>query len=225
MQLDRSRPRQLAHRAVKSLQCGRCGRRSDAPACHSCAQTLAQRLRDAAKLWPDVVTTIGRQARTGVKATPRPHGTPGDPVDVAALEASQRLQAMAAGVVATIRPDQASTQAGMVGMLIWLADQCGSIRQRADGAALMRSLGAVADGVARLVDLPEAWSVRTGPCPEQDGEHHCTGQLFAVLPRNGLPATMRCDTCKTTWDTTQWARVGRRVLQRKRELERERANS
>lgn len=64
-----------------------------------------------------------------------------------------------------------------------------------------------------------------GPCPEKDDEDvQCPGEVWAFVPIDlEKPAIMTCqnEACGATWNTTQWRRIGERILKRKAELERQ----
>jgi hypothetical protein len=54
--------------------------------------------------------------------------------------------------------------------------------------------------------------IEVGPCP-QDG---CTSMVYAYIPtEDARPARMECRQNPThRWDTTQWLRTGKRILDR-----------
>lgn len=67
--------------------------------------------------------------------------------------------------------------------------------------------------VHRLIDLPQPARHFIGPCLERRDGQHCTGQLWTRLREPGDPAlpVIRCDTCSTTYDSTQWESLRNRL--------------
>jgi len=55
-----------------------------------------------------------------------------------------------------------------------------------------------------------------GPCPELDGAVNCLGEVWAYIPtREEERAVMVCAECGTTWESQQWMRAGKRILDEK----------
>jgi hypothetical protein len=52
-----------------------------------------------------------------------------------------------------------------------------------------------------------------GPCPELGGAAACMGEVWAYIPtRVEERAVMVCAECGATWETHQWLRAGKRIL-------------
>src|SRR5215211_362651 len=62
------------------------------------------------------------------------------------------------------------------------------------------------------IDVPAGRAITVGPCPKND----CTGTIRAWLPTDdNRPANLGCDTNpQHTWDSSQWYRLGQRLLNR-----------
>jgi hypothetical protein len=62
--------------------------------------------------------------------------------------------------------------------------------------------------VMRVVDRPaNRMRVKVGRCPEVN----CTGTVEAIVPHEA-PPMIRCPSCQREWDSTQWTRLGARIL-------------
>ena len=60
--------------------------------------------------------------------------------------------------------------------------------------------------VERAIDLPAEARIFAGLCPVTD----CPGEVWAIIPIDEWQAPMcRCRECGSSWDTTQWDRLGR----------------
>lgn len=79
--------------------------------------------------------------------------------------------------------------------------------------------GAVTKAIG-VIDLPANRArFEVGPCPEQTEEGACDGTVWAyIATRPEDLSLLRCWTCGGRWNTTQWLRVGRRILARMRQL-------
>ncbi len=82
--------------------------------------------------------------------------------------------------------------------------------------------GAVRDA-QRVVDTPaNRTTFVVGPCPEFDsrGDTPCPGEVRAFIPADETePARMECGACHTVWASWQWHRAGRRILDRRAQLD------
>lgn len=75
--------------------------------------------------------------------------------------------------------------------------------------------------VNRLVDAPEnRTTFAVGPCPEADElGTPCPGEVRAFIPASEhAMARMECDFCATQYETWQWLRAGKRILERRATL-------
>ncbi len=107
----------------------------------------------------------------------------------------------------------------------WLRDRAHLWRKHEAGGEYMREVAELTRAILSAINPPASWRYPAGPCPEHDeGGEPCPGTVIAKVPREGSdkPPLMRCDTCTTEWDTTQWNRAGRRIQARREQIERQR---
>ncbi len=74
----------------------------------------------------------------------------------------------------------------------------------------------------RVVDTPpNRTTFAVGPCPETGhGDAACPGEVRAFIPADEAePARMECGCCHTVWASWQWHRAGRRILDRRAQLD------
>ena len=95
-------------------------------------------------------------------------------------------------------------------LVAWLAiyrDWAAGQDWAGDYAAVLGELRAKA---RRLIDLPRAPRVDVGTCPE----HGCDGLLRSEIREeyDPRPSLVKCDACGHEWDSTQWMRLGVRLL-------------
>jgi len=217
------------------VECVSCGRPTDGTVCHPCAQRLAARLRTAADLWPDLQAVIARQTRhgdptpragrpapaepirPGVTAADQEAGWPsGLPVDLAASDVADTVRSTvhtwARDIAANVGADLPDT---VPEVMRWLASRMEWIRHQPTAGEALDELSDACAAVVRTVDRRATrLRVVVGPCPEDGEAGPCPGEVVAIVHEQ-RPAVMRCGGCGTSWDTTQWARAGRRILARK----------
>jgi hypothetical protein len=120
---------------------------------------------------------------------------------------------------------------GVAACAAWLADRGATLRLLDQAGAAYDELGDAVRGVRRVIDHPDdATRFYAGPCPEavvsretsDEPAAPCTGEVWAHIPSTtDRPALLRCRAESThRWDTTQWLRVGQRILARQVELRR-----
>lgn len=95
-------------------------------------------------------------------------------------------------------------------LVVWLAiqrDWAAAQDWAGDYVAVLSELRAKA---RRLIDLPRAPRVDVGTCPE----YGCGGQLRSEIREeyDPRPSLVKCDACGHEWDSTQWMRLGVRLL-------------
>lgn len=95
-------------------------------------------------------------------------------------------------------------------LVAWLAiyrDWAAGQDWAGDYVAVLAELRAKAK---RLIDLPRAPRVDVGTCPE----YGCGGQLRSAIREeyDPRPSVVACDACGHEWDSTQWMRLGARLL-------------
>lgn len=213
----------------------------DAAVCAGCGQRLSARLSEAAGLWPELETTVARQGRSG-DPTPRAgHPAPaqpirpglgdpahdqqtgwpaGLPVDLAASETADVVRNTATTWARVIAEETgADAPTTTVALLRWLARRCEWIRHQPWAVEAVDELGTLPGLIWRAVDRRASrLRIVVGPCPEQVDGQWCTGEVVASVPdRADRPAVMRCGVCGVTWLAHQWARAGKRIMDRMRE--------
>lgn len=226
--------------------CASCGERitDTALICRREADREARRLREAADLWPELTTSLARLGRSG-DPTPRAgHPAPAEPIrpdsgrlrhyadQVAGfpgglpvdLSVSATMDAVTSTVTTWARHVAAETGADLPATvpeaLRWLADRLDWLRYRPEAAEALDELGEVSALVWRALSRRELRArIVVGPCPELDtAGSPCAGEVVAIVPeRSDRPAVMRCGMCGVEWGTAQWARAGRRIMDRMRE--------
>jgi hypothetical protein len=101
------------------------------------------------------------------------------------------------------------------GVARWLGRNLRTLRQHQDAGQAHDEITDAIKEARRAIDRPGLSSrFYVGPCPEELDSVPCGGDVWAFIPseRDKL-ATIRCTNCGAFWDTTQWLRVGRRILQ------------
>jgi hypothetical protein len=187
--------------------CPACGRRQrDGLLCDPCTRTLRRDLHDAPQLATELDITLAKQARTQPPAT-------------AGLALERTAYSTAASNAATRLIDTLTAWSTGIGQPAWyittaaqnLLDAIDDLRAHADADKLHREITGAADRARRTIDTPPLRSVvPVGPCPD------CDGDVNAYLPSDDSPAYMTCQTNPThRWDSTQWYRVGRRMLRKR----------
>lgn len=201
--------------------CPRCRQRSnDGLLCHDCTRITKKALRATVEWWPDLWTTITKQARMA-------EATEGHAIN---SERPLTFDYLAADLANEIR-------ASLVGWVKVTMEDCGAecprdlISSMCDHLekwlpALRKHEAAVefADEVCEwprkikaAVDYKDERShIPVGPCPEPVENATCGGLVSAVLFADDyLPPVMRCGKCKAEWSSWQWHNVGRRMLAQK----------
>lgn len=94
------------------------------------------------------------------------------------------------------------------------------LRHHPAGHEAIEEISAVVAAARWAVDAPEARYFPVGPCPEfDDRDINCPGTIRANIPRAAdARASMECSRCDTVYETWQWHRAGKRILERKAQL-------
>jgi len=113
------------------------------------------------------------------------------------------------------------------GVAAWLIRNLPTLRRHPEAGTAVDEIGDAIHGARRAIDRPAAATrFRAGPCPElvttdpaADDYRHCDGDVWAFIPVDPDElAYLRCQACDSRWDTTQWMRMGQRMLARIAEL-------
>lgn len=118
------------------------------------------------------------------------------------------------------------------GVAGWLIRNLSTLRAHPEAGTAFDEVTDAIRGARRAIDRPAtATQFRAGPCPEvvaiepeigSDVELvACDGDVWAFIPVDPDDlAYLRCQACDGRWDTTQWMRIGQRMLARIAELRR-----
>lgn len=115
------------------------------------------------------------------------------------------------------------------GVAGWLIRNLSTLRRHPEAGTAVDEINDAIWGARRAIDRPAAATrFRAGPCPElvtldtgTDEFTHCDGDVWAFIPIDPDElAYLRCQACSSGWDTTQWMRIGQRMLARIAELRR-----
>ncbi|MQB00509.1 MAG: hypothetical protein GEU78_09500 [Actinobacteria bacterium] len=99
----------------------------------------------------------------------------------------------------------------------WLRGHIDWFRGQRYGGEFFDELGAITDRCQRAIDAPpNRATITVGPCPQLAETGYCPGWVRAIIPEQ-QPAYMACIECDTRWETWQWRRAGKRILDRKLE--------
>lgn len=192
----------------------------DAWVCHQCGAWTANSLTEAGRLWPELSTTVARQARHGTPG-PRPRGhAPAAPIrpdsgrlrhyaDQAVGHAGGLVVDLAASDVGDVVRNTASTWARVIAeetgadwpatvpeLLQWLAGRMEWARHQQWAVECLEELGGLSRLIRRTVDAPTEL-VDAGQCWADTGAGPCQRWLTA---RPGAEV-ITCPDCRTPHDT------------------------
>lgn len=117
------------------------------------------------------------------------------------------------------RDPLADVSQDLVPVTEWLLRNADTLRLHPEAGEAYRELTDAIQRAWAVIDRP---GTRTrffvGPCPETDEDDvACPGEVWAFIPTSeDKPAMLVCqnDECGAAWNTTQWMRVGGRILQK-----------
>jgi hypothetical protein len=177
--------------------------------CHHCTGTLERELHDVPAVTAELDTTLAKQSRLGPTGGGLAHERIGyhEGASLAADYLTNTLTTWARDLghnVACIGEHAAVTAAA------YLAHHIDDIRAHPAADELHDQLVDAVHQARREADAPANKTIiDVGPCPD------CNGHVRAYIPTDDRPARMECDTDPAhRWDTTQWLRAGRRILDR-----------
>lgn len=210
--------------------CQRCGSPTgdDGGLCRTCTFKLSADLREVPTyLWAELQITITRQDKL-MPTSDRPGGEKpmvwNENGSQVAWELQTTLNAWALDV-SRLGQDERDLLADVAHhdvpeLARWLVRNMHTLRMLGDaGQCFEEIVDAIRRG-RRAIDRPENRTrFQVGPCPEQANEGACDGEVWAFIPTSEDKISfMRCQACGAEWDTTQWLRVGRRMLARIHQL-------
>jgi hypothetical protein len=198
-----------------------CGRptRDQRLLCDHHVWELEQALAEIPALLDELAVTLTRQDKLG-------HGEGGNKPTKASeqplpygVQASEKLGELRAFLVGWIR-DVAETHGhelpadDLRAMSRWLLARLDLL---AAHPAADDVYGEITSAVAHGWRACDRAATRTrfivGPCPELDGVAACIGDVWAHIPTSeDKQAVMVCAHCGATWETHQWLRAGKRIL-------------
>lgn len=211
--------------------CTHCGAPTGdaATLCRTCTFKLEADLREIpAYLWAELDTTITRQDKL-LPTAERPSGGEkplawNEHAAQVRWELASTLNAWCldvAGVAEDGRDRLADIPQHAVPELAeWLIRNMPTLRQHPEAGQAYEELTDAIRRARKCIDRPETRTrFKVGPCPEQADEGACDGEVWAYIPTTEDKVShMRCLACDAHWDTTQWLRVGRRMLTRIHQL-------
>lgn len=204
--------------------------------CAYCGDQIADGLADVAGMRPsqqpgkphlmletltaELDTTTSRQDRVVVS-----HGRGGEtglPWKDTATGATGELDYYVRYWADRVNRDAEQLPAAVPALARWLWCRVDWLRAHDAARAAHREITTAVARATRAIDLPANRArFEVGPCPEIEDHGYCDGIVWAyIATRPEDESALRCWTCGARWNTTQWLRVGRRILARARQLKR-----
>ncbi|MBK9156652.1 MAG: hypothetical protein IPM11_00710 [Micropruina sp.] len=199
----------------KQATCPICGaEQRDHLVCWLCVGRHRRALSQISDLWGHLIEAVRRDTNLNVRVGVKSVGSE-KPLFFAEQAARLRDEAQSAlvGWVRITCEDQgidppADTIPAICG---FLQAQAGWWRKHEAVTECVAEVASIAHRIEAIIN-PGEGRVPVGRCIHVEGDVSCPGEMQAHLPRDErAPAFIRCDTCTTEWDTTQWARIGRMV--------------
>lgn len=192
--------------------------------CDHCLWVLERSLSEVPALLDELQTTLGKQTAMGERSGNKPTKASEQPLPIHLGAAEVDLRTYLVGWVRDIAEtyDQEHPPDTLRAMSRWLLARLDIIAVHPAAAEIWDEIVGVCRQAWHVVDRPALRSFVVGPCPEQvhdpDGyEVECVGEVKAYIPTTDEKlARMACTACDATWDTSQWMRAGKRILDRKR---------
>jgi hypothetical protein len=205
--------------------------------CLICGDQIADGLADVGGLLPsqqpgkprlmldalttELGTTTSRQDR--IVINPGRGGETGLPWKDAAADAFAELDHAVHHWAAQVNHAGDPMPADVPAAARWLWRRVDWLRAHPDAKEAHRQITTAVARAERVIDLPANRArFEVGPCPEiVEDCGHCTGVVWAyIATRPEDESVLRCWDCGARWNTTQWLRVGRRILTRSRQIKR-----
>ena len=211
--------------------CQRCGSPTGdgGGLCRTCTFKLEADLREVhTYLWTELQVTITRQDKL-MPTSDRPSGAErplgwNDHASGVAWDVQTTVNAWCLDV-SRIGEDERDLladipQQDVPELARWLVRNMPTLRRHPEAGTAYEELVDAIRRARKAIDRPENRTrFQVGPCPEQADEGACDGEVWAFIPADEDKISfMRCQGCGAQWDTTQWLRVGRRMLARIHQL-------
>ena len=182
--------------------------------CETCRWALECDLGDVPWLDEQLELVLRRDAVISEHAGGRSAETP-LPLHTGALEARSQLRATLVGWVRDLAETGGDAYPAdtMPAMALWLLARINRIVVHPAADDVHAEIVGAVRYAWRVVDLPaNRTTFPVGPCPEAG----CQGEVRVFIPaRPDVSPRMECQACETRWETSQWYRAGRRILERR----------
>lgn len=190
-----------------------CGRPTDRMLCNGCLRRLRGDLADVGWLDTELAAALARQV-----AMAMPGSTTSEiplPIGRGALKARSILRSRLVGWCRDLAESHSYELPGdtLPMMAAWLAAYEDDVAMHPAADELADEIHQAIVYAKQIVDLPaNRTQFAVGPCPELT----CSGQVRVFVPAEHTDALarMECRSCERTWDTTQWSRLGKRIMAR-----------
>lgn len=198
-----------------------CSNETADPLCRNCVDNLRRDLRGIPTLWQELDTTrlrlsktsVAQEGRSANKPLPWNEHTAQVATDLYGVLIAWAKDIHNAGDTDPRDPLAMSIQ-HPAHMSAWLSRNFNALLRLEDIGDFVDALTNAIIRARRAIDLPALRTrFKVGPCPEEVEGEDCDGEVWAYIPSStDKPAWMKCNTCTSEWDTTQWLRAGERML-------------
>jgi hypothetical protein len=224
----------MASAAAPSAQCQVCSAPTGDKAnlCRTHSDQLVHDLRTVAAIVVELEVTVTRQDRVG----PAKHGSRSAETPLAwnenaaarEFELNTTINAWALDV-SHLDEDERDPLADIshtdtADVAAWLTRNISTLRQHGEAGTAYDEITDAVHNARDATDLPKVRNrFYAGPCPNQlvvqnddgtEGRTQCQGEVWAFIATGNDMSYLRCQSCRASWDTTQWIRVGREMLAR-----------
>lgn len=189
--------------------------------CRNCVDNLRRDLRQIPDLWAELDTTRLRLSKTSVAQEGRSANKP-LPWNEHTAQVATDLFGVLVAWARDIHTAGDTDPRDPLHMAImhpahtaqWLSRNFNALLRLEDIGDFVDALTNALVRARRAIDLPALRTrFKVGPCPEVLEDGNCSGEVWAYIPgSDDKPAWMKCNTCTSEWDTTQWLRAGERML-------------
>lgn len=201
-----------------SCQCGRPAQ--DGYACHRCANDAKRHLERIPGLAWQLERAVTRQTAFGPQFRDFITGTTGQPLpldwDASIIAGALRHTLVSWTLLVATEASQSTPVDDQPKTLApWLWRRVPWLRNQRYGPEFFDELGAIIDRCQQAIDAPpNRAAFNVGPCPRYIDDAPCPGWVRAIIP-DANPAYMACIECEARWETWQWRRAGKRILERR----------
>lgn len=219
--------------------CPACSQRSiDGHLCHQCTKRTVRDLRELPWLYLETMRAVVGLVRLGSPVGGRGATTP-LPVSLRASHAADAVRTGLVGWVRITHDDLGAPWPGdsITAMTRHLTDRMKDLRRHEDTAELVADVARWTGSLLAVINRPDCRRIPVGPCPLEHDGAPCEGRVWAVLPADpDLSPHAACDVCCDPdadtivgwWEPADgsghpsWATLGRQMLKRAEEVERQR---